>query len=299
MSGSVKKIQKNMQRSKGTLAGNSHQIALPGGGSRISAPAGRSLLDVSTNEEAYKIGFFMGQRGQEALDNITIASRDIQHTVLLISNAVIITEALPSDGQAQRLRAFFSEAAKDGFDKLLLAMTYTLERSINALIPFTNDGDITPYVNLEETARLKTIAAQVADAVYNLVDEKSPAHDKGESLHKVMQKYGRESIDALVNAISEKATKFGRETGVDEITRAIGENALDKVPKWGKKWTLIGKRHLGELEKLERPGDIDRKVIAKYRDAGYTVDKSGNRHIIEHHLLNTVRNAYRAVGGQW
>lgn len=252
----------------------------------------RGLFD-QAGKEGYRIGLNVGFAWQ----GITETEATLRSRIQSVVNFVIATEGLPSDWQARRLRELLSIDSNRSVDKHLLDAIDDLRQAILVGLPILNQmdyGEEHPF-DSEYAEYLIGFGLELKDAVAALTRNIEPDLQARELLE-VIRNRGGENVLNVMEQMRLKAPKLGAASGPDEVTRIIGEYALSKVPNWGTRWSLIGKRHHEELSRIEHPTSIEQEVIKKYRAGGIKTG-AGKWEWRSKYLTDTVRNAYRAVGG--
>lgn len=229
-----------------------------------------------------------------------IISLVYQHRIYLLGlienvmTAILVCENMPQGRQGVALQSVFNKRDNTAMHERLRDACYNLKAATDDIQHNYPQIPSEQYVEHEADNWLIQLGNDYGGGLRRLVESETPSADE---LRNILIKYGSENIRRMMDRIRANAPQIGRESGIDEVTRAIGDYALDKVPDWGKKWTLIGKRHFAYLDSLEKPNEAQRRTLEKYR-SGSWLDRTGERHWQDKFFLETVRYAYAAVGGK-
>lgn len=213
-----------------------------------------------------------------------------------ITYALLSTEGLPAAWQGIQLQNTFKERAKRP------TIHKQLQDACAALINATDDlahrypsFPTERYADSEGDARIIALANEYAGGIRRLITNDPPSEQPSAlELREILLKHGSEQILQMIDDIRANAPQRGRQTGIDEVTRAIGQHALDLSEKLhSRKWKLIGERHYADLINCANPSKLDLKVIKRYQQDGYPA--SNGEWQWHPKLSDTVSNAVSAV----
>lgn len=235
----------------------------------IHRPAGRTVIDRISVEQAFELGQWLGATRAQAYDDIGRIAAQVELLINKVQDAMVLTEGLTPARRGAMLRAFFTKkAVGTSYDKLLLDAVYNFQHAIELFEQYLDAGELPPFKH-EQAQQLSSIALAFMRGVRVLLDER----DNGEALRDVMLENGQETIDALFQTMRENTPGYGRpkgSTGMRPVNHLLGKLAdAERGASPGESWQGIARRVTSTLEAAEE-GSLEWEASLLLRSKQYS-----------------------------
>lgn len=268
---------------------------IAGGGqinNQLSTPTTRAVI---TLDENYAEGAFLaGYETSTAVNHIWQLRIVLYSTIEQVTTAIIATQGLPEHLRARQLLNF-AQKREDGvsYEKRLGDACYDLNGATEDFPKKYPNFPLERWSRPDDDAYYIILANDYAGALRRLV-----TNDVGSvnALDKIFDANAAEVARKKLRFMQDNALRMGRKPGVDMVTLAIGEHAIEATKRFGEKWKMIGEEHYKELKQHEHPSDLERKVMARYAKHGYLA-RNGVM-LFRRGLSDTVQDAVTAVRRQ-